>query len=68
MWVTEDPLSGQWETVPFEFPTGKGWSGWEYIISPEGKPLLSAFLWKMNGNFIHFWEIEWDGDVPRLVR
>jgi hypothetical protein len=67
MWVTEDPLSGQWEAVDFDFPEGL-WSGWELITSPEGKQLLSAFLWKMNGNFIRFWELEWEGDVPRLVR
>lgn len=67
MWMTDDPLSGNWETIPFEFPEGD-WSGWEYIISPEGKELLSAFLWRKNGNFIRFWELEWEGEVPRLVQ
>jgi beta-fructofuranosidase len=66
MWVTDDPLAGHWETVDFEFPEG-AWSGWEYVLSPEGKELLSAFLWKMGGNFIRFWELAWEGEVPRLI-
>lgn len=66
MWMTDDPLSGDWKTIPFEFPEGD-WSGWEYILSPEGKELLSAFLWKKNGNFIRFWELEWQGESPRLI-
>jgi hypothetical protein len=66
MWKTDNPLSGKWEKVPFAFPSGD-WSGWEYIVSPEGKELLSAFLWKKNGNFIRFWELAWDADIPRLV-
>lgn len=67
MWMTDDPLSGQWEIIPFAFPGGGLWSGWEFMKSPEGKDILSAFLWKKNGNFIRFWEVEWDGDLPRLV-
>jgi hypothetical protein len=66
MWKTDDPLSGKWEIAPFAFPAG-WWTGWEYIHSPEGKELLSAFFFKPNGNFIRFWEITWDGDVPKLV-
>lgn len=67
MWVTDDPLAGNWETIAFEFPEGD-WSGWEYIISPQGKELLGAFLWKKNGNFIRFWQLEWEGEVPWLVQ
>lgn len=67
MWVTEDPLSGKWAVVPFEFPKGP-WSGWEMTASPEGKQLLSAFLWKLDGNFIRFWEVEWEGRMPKLAR
>ena len=67
MWMTDDPLSGNWETIPFNFPEGD-WSGWELTTSPEGKPLLSAFLWKKHGNYIRFWEVEWDGQLPYLVR
>ncbi len=67
MWMTDDPLSGQWETIPFAFPSDGLWSGWEYIVSPEGKEILSAFLWKKNGNFIRFWEVEWNGHIPQLV-
>lgn len=67
MWVTENPLSGEWDVVPFEFPEGQ-WSGWEMITSPEGKQLLSAFLWKKNGNFIRFWEVDLEGEIPKLVR
>jgi len=68
MWMTDDPLSGNWETVPFVFPSKGIWSGWEYMESPEGKEMLSVFLWKKNGNFIRFWELDWDGDTPRLVK
>jgi len=67
MLMTDNPLSGNWKTISFNFPKGD-WSGWEYIVSPEGKELLSAFLWKKNGNFIRFWELKWNDEIPELVK
>ncbi|MFN2366414.1 MAG: hypothetical protein ABR523_08140, partial [Desulfurivibrionaceae bacterium] len=67
MWVTDDPLAGEWKTIPFNFPQGD-WSGWEYITAPDGQELLSAFLWKKNGNIIRFWKLEWAGGKPFLVK
>lgn len=39
-----------------------------YIIKEKdtfhNRTIFSAFLWKTNGNFIRFWEIDWSGDMP----
>ena len=42
------------------------WSGWE-VVEFEGRTVFAAFLWKTEGNFIRFWDVEWDGDVPRVI-
>ena len=60
---TKDPLSNKWEEVPFNWPPDGLWSGWE-IVESKGQLIFSAFKWKMNGNFIRFWEVEWDGETP----
>jgi hypothetical protein len=67
LFVTGDPASGEWEEVPFQFPEGGLWSGWEVVQGPEGQLLFSAFLWKMQGNFIRFWEVDWQDGVPVLL-
>ena len=66
--VTDDIMSGKWEHVPFDFPNDGLWSGWEIVEGPEGQMLFCAFKWKMFGNFIHFWEVDWENGVPRLRR
>ena len=63
---TRDPKSNKWEPVPFEWPAPGLWSGWE-VVEFEGRTVFAAFLWKMDGNFIRFWDVEWDGDVPRVI-
>lgn len=63
---TRDPKSNKWEPVPFEWPAPGLWSGWE-VVEFEGRTVLAAFLWKADGNFIRFWDVEWDGDVPRVI-
>lgn len=60
---TKDPLSNKWEEIPFNWPSDGLWSGWE-IVENKGELIFSAFKWKMNGNFIRFWEVEWDGETP----
>ncbi len=63
---TRDPKSNKWEDVPFEWPAPGLWSGWE-VVEFEGRTVFAAFLWKTDGNFIRFWDVEWDGDVPRVI-
>ncbi|HCP59278.1 MAG TPA: hypothetical protein DIT81_09100, partial [Alistipes obesi] len=60
---TKDPMSNRWEEVPFDWPPDGLWSGWE-IVEDKGRLIFSAFKWEMNGNFIRFWEVEWDGETP----
>jgi predicted GH43/DUF377 family glycosyl hydrolase len=64
--ATDDLLSGEWEKLPFVFPKAGFWSGFEVVEGPEGQMLVCAFQWKMHGNFIRFWEVDWDGDLPVL--
>jgi len=58
-----DPKSNKWTEVPFTWPAGGLWSGWE-VVQEKERTIFSAFLWKTNGNFIRFWEIDWDGETP----
>lgn len=60
---TKDPMSNRWEEVPFDWPPDGLWSGWE-IVEDKGRLIFSSFKWEMNGNFIRFWEVEWDGETP----
>lgn len=63
LYKTKNPKSNNWTKVPFEWPTGGLWSGWE-VVEYDGRTVFSAFLWKMDGNFIRFWDIEWKGETP----
>lgn len=63
---TSDPKSNKWEEVPFEWPAPGLWSGWE-VVEFEGRTVFAAFEWKPNGNYIHFWDVEWNGDVPKVI-
>ncbi|HYN04817.1 MAG TPA: hypothetical protein VE359_20365 [Vicinamibacteria bacterium] len=60
---SRDPKSGRWQEVPFAWPEGGLWSGWEVFQFGE-RTVFAAFIWKPQGNFIRFWEIEWDGETP----
>jgi sucrose-6-phosphate hydrolase SacC (GH32 family) len=59
----KDPKANKWTEIPFVWPTGGLWSGWE-VVQDKDRTIFSAFLWKTNGNFIRFWEIDWDGETP----
>ena len=63
LYKTKDPKANNWTEVPFEWPTGGLWSGWE-VVEFKGHTIFSAFQWKMNGNFIRFWDIDWKGETP----
>ena len=52
----------KWTEVPFTWPSSELWSGWE-VAQEKNRTIFSAFLWKTNGNFIRFWEIDWDGET-----
>jgi sucrose-6-phosphate hydrolase SacC (GH32 family) len=63
LYKTKNPKSNNWTEVPFVWPTGGLWSGWE-VVEEEGRTIFSAFQWKMNGNFIRYWDIDWHGETP----
>ena len=60
---TKDPKSNQWEEIPFRWPSPGLWSGWE-VVQDGARTIFSAFEWKMDGNYIRFWEVDWDGETP----
>ncbi len=60
---TSDPKSSNWQEVPFRWPTPGLWSGWE-VVQDGDQTIFSAFFWKFNGNFIRFWNVDWQGEVP----
>jgi sucrose-6-phosphate hydrolase SacC (GH32 family) len=66
LYKSKNPKSNQWEPVPFNWPAPGLWSGWE-VTELDGRLVFSAFFWKTNGNFIRFWNVNWDGDVPTVV-
>lgn len=59
----KDPKANKWTEIHFAWPAGGLWSGWE-VVQEKNRTIFSAFLWKTNGNFIRFWEIDWDGELP----
>ena len=63
LYKTKNPKSNNWTEVTFSWPTDGLWSGWE-VVESNGRTIFSAFQWKMNGNFIRFWEIDWKGETP----
>jgi sucrose-6-phosphate hydrolase SacC (GH32 family) len=63
LYKTKKPTLNNWTQVAFDWPSGGIWSGWE-VTELKGKTIFSAFLWKKNGNFIRFWDIEWKGETP----
>lgn len=63
MLKTKDPKSNKWEEIPFRWPSPGLWSGWEVVEDGEGL-IFSAFEWKMNGNYIRFWKVDWNGELP----
>lgn len=60
---TKDPKSNKWEEVPFCWPAPGMWSGWE-VVQDGNRTIFSAFEWKLNGNSIRFWDVNWEGEKP----
>lgn len=65
LFKTKWPKSKNWEEVPFRWPEPGLWSGWE-VVEDGARTIFAAFLWEAHGNFIHFWEVEWQGEVPMV--
>lgn len=63
LWRTDDPVDGTWEEVPFEFPERGFWAGWE-IYQDGDQWIAAAFEWKLYGNYITFWELQWIDGLP----
>ena len=63
---TKDPKKGPWEEIPFRWPAPGLWSGWE-VVEQGDRTIFSAFEWKSFGNFIRFWEVNWQEGVPTVV-
>jgi len=62
---TKDPKSTKWEEIPFRWPAPGLWSGWE-VVQDGDRTIFSAFEWKQEGNFIRFWDVDWDGETPKV--
>ena len=62
---TKDPKKGPWEEIPFRWPAPGLWSGWE-VAQQGDRTVFSAFEWKSFGNFIRFWEVQWQDGVPSV--
>lgn len=63
---TADPKSNQWSEIPFEWPAPGLWSGWE-VVQYAGRTIFSAFEWKLGGNYVRFWDAQWNDVVPSVV-
>ena len=65
--MSDNIESNDWQRVAaFKYPATGFWSGFEVL--PDGDRLVAAaFEWKMNGNYIDFWELKFDGDKPYVV-
>ena len=64
--TSPDPSANGWQQHRFEWPSPGFWAGPE-VLEDGGRYVLAVFDWRMNGNEIRFWEIEWQDDLP-LVR
>ena len=62
---TKDPKSNKWEEIPFRWPAPGFWSGWE-VVQDGDRTIFSAFEWKLDGNFIRFWDVDWNGETPAV--
>jgi len=59
--------SNDWQRVAaFKYPPTGFWSGFE-VFKDGDRVIAAAFEWKMNGNYIDFWELKFDGDKPYVV-
>jgi predicted GH43/DUF377 family glycosyl hydrolase len=63
LFKTANPKTGPWESLSFRWPSPGLWSGWE-VVQDGDRTIFSAFEWKLNGNFISFWDVDWEGDKP----
>ncbi|MDX6767668.1 MAG: hypothetical protein SFU85_12875 [Candidatus Methylacidiphilales bacterium] len=56
---------GPWEPIPMQLPVD--WYAWEILHETHtGKEgyVIGAFYWQLNGNFIRFWELDFEGYLP----
>lgn len=66
LFMTPDPKSNHWTEIPFEWPAPGLWSGWE-VVQYAGRTIFSAFEWKYNGNYVRFWDAQWNDAIPSVV-
>ncbi|MEN6449865.1 MAG: hypothetical protein ABFC96_05175 [Thermoguttaceae bacterium] len=66
-YMSDDIESNHWRRVArFKYPPKGFWSGFE-VFSDGSRLIAAAFEWKMNGNHIDFWDLQFDGDKPYVV-
>ena len=66
-YMSDNIESNDWQRVnTFKYPPRGFWSGFE-VVRDGDRYLAAAFEWKMNGNYIDFWELKFDGDKPYVV-
>lgn len=62
--ISDEPGANDWTRIPFEFPPAPGfWSAFE-VFQDGDRTIAAAFRWTNMGNYIRFWEMEWEEDKP----
>ena len=65
--MSDNIESNDWQRVStFKYPAVGSWSGFE-VFEDGGRFVAAAFEWKLNGNYIDFWELKFHGDQPYVV-
>jgi sucrose-6-phosphate hydrolase SacC (GH32 family) len=65
--MSDNIESNDWQrVVTFKYPPGGSWSGFE-VFADGSRFVAAAFEWKLNGNYIDFWELRFEGDKPYVV-
>ena len=60
-----DAPDGRWEPIPMKLPPD--WYAWEVLRETHAgreRYVIAAFHWKLNGNLIRFWELNFNGELP----
>lgn len=64
VYTSTDPELNGWDPLDMELPPG--YFGWE-VQYDEGRWVIAAFKWIILGNYIRFWDLAFDGEMPFIV-
>lgn len=64
LFMSDHPGATGWKPVPFNYPSAGGlWTGVE-VFRDGDRFVVAAFYWKLGGNHIEFWQIDWNDGLP----